>query len=350
MGRKAMVAYGRLVMLGVTLVTFLFTILGLYGGDSRPADHLFTASLAFMLPVLVIANFVLIIYWILRRKLFIAIPILALILAHGYIATIFQIRTSKDSAEGAFTVATYNVHNFNNDNTGLQAQAILAVMEEQDVDILCLQEYEDMIGQEYGGVTRKMNTVYPYSVTDHDADMVILSKYEIVHHMDSTFDATSNGYMWADVVLAKGDTVRVFNVHMQTTGINGAKHQAAKGHINGRGVYQLLMGSYMMNLIERSGQSERVHMEKMKSPYPIILCGDFNDSPYSYTYNMLRGNLSDGFHEGGNGFMFTYRGAQGLFRIDYIFHDPTMRSVDYFKLDKEYSDHNPVVSRIVRKK
>ena len=111
-------------------------------------------------------------------------------------------------------------------------------------------------------------------------------------------------------------------------------------------LYEALLGNYMFSLVVRSGQSNLVANEKIKSHYPIILCGDFNDVPYSYTYHTLLSNLVDGFKEGGDGFMYTYRGMRGVFRIDYIFNDPSMQCVKYYTVEKNYSDHLPVFSKI----
>ncbi len=341
-------------MLALTAIVFIFTIIGLYGGDSLPATHMFSAALAFLLPVLCILNILLVIYWIFRRKWFILVPILALFFARGYIGTIFQIRFSKGDAEGAITFATYNVRGFNRDNTGLQAQDIKAMMVEEGVDVICLQEYYDQIGNEDGLVTAKFCDVYPYSARGRKGDMIILSRYPITTSKDSVFEYSNNSFQWADVKMPTGKTVRVFNVHMETTGVNQTLHQAAKQQggdmarpdYQNAGIYKALLGNYVFNLNVRSGQSIIVANEKARSPHPIVLCGDFNDVPYSFTYNTLLGDLKDGFRQGGSGFMFTYRGAKGVFRIDYIFHDESMQSVDYYKMDKNYSDHNPVVSRI----
>ena len=78
----------------------------------------------------------------------------------------------------------------------------------------------------------------------------------------------------------------------------------------------------------------------------MVLCGDFNDVPYSYVYNVLKGQLVDGFRECGSGWMYTYRGGMKKFRIDYIFFDPSFKGVNYYKRELTYSDHFPVFCKI----
>ena len=75
----------------------------------------------------------------------------------------------------------------------------------------------------------------------------------------------------------------------------------------------------------------------------VIVCGDFNDTPMSYTYRRLRGDLTDAFARKGRGMIYTYRGFLGVFRIDYLFHSDDFETVDYDSEQPLWSDHNPVI-------
>ena len=77
----------------------------------------------------------------------------------------------------------------------------------------------------------------------------------------------------------------------------------------------------------------------------LFRSGDFNDVPYSYIYNTMLGNMVDGFKECGNGWMYTYRGKKPV-RIDYIFHDESLKGITYYRTDLSYSDHYPVFMKI----
>jgi endonuclease/exonuclease/phosphatase family metal-dependent hydrolase len=78
--------------------------------------------------------------------------------------------------------------------------------------------------------------------------------------------------------------------------------------------------------------------------YPIILCGDFNDTPASYSYNLLCKNLKDAFIERGTGFGKTYAGKFPQFRIDYILHSKELRCTDYIRSDETFTDHYPITA------
>jgi endonuclease/exonuclease/phosphatase family metal-dependent hydrolase len=101
-------------------------------------------------------------------------------------------------------------------------------------------------------------------------------------------------------------------------------------------------------MIARSGQANMLAMDMKESEAPIIVCGDFNDVPYSYVYNTMLGDKIDGFKECGSGFMYTFRGDKKV-RIDYIFHDKGLEGLSYYKKELSYSDHYPVFMRIATK-
>ena len=149
------------------------------------------------------------------------------------------------------------------------------------------------------------------------------------------FEQTNNSAMWADVDI-KGKKTRVINAHLETTGFNRTLHQAGKMIQRGQTVetnslINAIYGNYTLGMIIRAGQATMVANEVINSDLPCIVCGDFNDVPYSFVYNTMLGNMVDGFKECGSGFMNTFRGNKKV-RIDYIFHDKELKGVKYYKL------------------
>lgn len=99
----------------------------------------------------------------------------------------------------------------------------------------------------------------------------------------------------------------------------------------------------MMGMMFRVGQAVTVANEKRMSDKPCILCGDFNDIPYSFVYNTMLGDMVDGFKEcGSGGFMYTMRDKKKPVRIDYIFHDESLKGLTYYRGELSNSDHYPV--------
>lgn len=351
MGRLAVIKYFAAMLLTVQIILTIFTIVALFGGGVSPIGHSARAMLVYVLPLLIAANAVMIIYWLIRRKwLFALIPVITIACCIPYIGTMWQFRSLDKKAADAqpgIKIATYNVFMFNRETSGFIAQDILAEMRRQNVDVLCMQEYSDVSGDKKNSDSYK--EYFPYMRFGRD-DMVIYSRYPIKDSKKILFEDTNNSAMWADIDV-KGDKVRVFNVHLETTGINGTQHRIrgmqAKGYeIDDSKILQTIFGNYMLGIMFRSTQANLIADEVRTSENPVILCGDFNDVPYSYVYNTMLGNMVDGFKECGSGWAQTYRLGHKPVRIDYIFHDEVMKGLSYYKSELTYSDHYPIFMKL----
>jgi endonuclease/exonuclease/phosphatase family metal-dependent hydrolase len=346
MGRLAIIKYFAAMLLTLQFVLTLFTIAALFGGDVSPVGHSARAMLVYVLPLLIVANAIMVVYWLIRRKWFYAlIPIITIACCIPYMGTLWQFRSLDKSANAqpGIKVATYNVAMFNRETSGFMAQDILAEMRRQNVDVLCMQEYNEISGEKKNSNSYK--EYFPYMAMGR-GDMVIYSRYPIKGSKKILFEDTNNSAMWADIDV-KGEKIRVFNVHLQTTGINRTLRQASKVRdVDSNRFLEAIFGNYMLGMMFRSGQAEMVANERRSSEKPVILCGDFNDVPYSYVYNTLLGNMVDGFKECGSGWSRTFRDGKKAVRIDYIFHDKALTGLSYYKSWLTYSDHYPVFMKV----
>ena len=362
MGKLAVYRYFSLMFLVITVVVMLFTFGGLFGGRVDPVGNTAMAMLVYILPVLIFMNVLLLIYWIVRRRWkWIALPIIPIVCCIPYMGTLLQLRTQPSDADEipGLKLATYNVQVFGHETTGFKAEDILAEMKRQKVDVLCVQEYAEMSGDKKNSENYK--TYFPYMAMG-EKDMMIFSRYPIRDSQTVRFSepdddaswATNQSAMWATIDV-KGKLIRVFNVHLETTGFNrtmrhAGKIQAAGHHVEDNKLIKAVYGNYTLGMIVRAGQSRMVANEIATSPEPCIVCGDFNDVPYSYTYHTMLGNLVDGFKECGSGFMYTFREPKKPVRIDYIFHDESMEGITYYTKDLSYSDHIPVFMKLTLEK
>lgn len=351
MGRLAVIKYFAAMLLTVQIILTIFTIVALFGGGVSPIGHSARAMLVYVLPLLIAANAVMIIYWLIRRKwLFALIPVITIACCIPYIGTMWQFRSLDKKAADAqpgIKIATYNVFMFNRETSGFIAQDILAEMRRQNVDVLCMQEYNNVSGEKKNIDSYK--EYFPYHATGRE-DMIIYSRYPIKGSKKILFEDTNNSAMWADIDV-KGNKIRVFNVHLETTGINGTQYKIrgmqAKGYeIDDSKILQTIFGNYMLGIMFRSTQANLIADEVRASENPVILCGDFNDVPYSYVYNTMLGNMVDGFKECGSGWAQTYRLGHKPVRIDYIFHDEVMKGLSYYKSELTYSDHYPIFMKL----
>lgn len=347
MGKLAVFKYFSFLFLIVTFLVIVFTFAALFGGHASPSRNTALALLVYILPLLITANALILAYWLIRRRWHWAIaPFLTIVCCIPYIGTIYQLRSKPSNTKSGVVVATYNVAMFGRETSGFKAEDILAHMKKQKVDILCFQEYFDFSGDKKNSDSYR--EFFPYMATGKD-DMVIYSRYPIKQSKTIEFSYTNNSAMWADIDV-NGRDVRVFNVHLQTTGINSALHYAGKRALQGLDVDQnvfmkLIYGNYTRGMVVRAHQAEEIAREQQESNHPLIICGDFNDVPYSYVYNTMLGDCVDGFKECGSGRMYTYRGSKQV-RIDYIFHDKTLKGITYYTQELSYSDHYPVFMKM----
>ena len=154
--------------------------------------------------------------------------------------------------------------------------------------------------------------------------------------------------MLCDIIL-NTDTIRLLNNHLQTTSVsqNRKKWERELAADNTRREAQAVQDAAETlheNSVKRAFQTDSICQLVTASPHPVLVCGDFNSLPSSYTYHRLSESLKDGFKTGGHGYMYTYRYGKRMLRIDYAFHSPELECTYYYSPNLDLcSDHNPVI-------
>ena len=221
-------------------------------------------------------------------------------------------------------------------------RAIAGMMNREQVDVLCLQEFMDSREFPADSIGKVFAPRMPYFL--HEGSAALVSRYPVLDHKYVRFADTSNDYLRADL-LGGGDTVRLFAVHLQTSGIAQLRHRFRKDYDRDAPVEQIL-GELEHNSSIRAGQVGEIRAEMDASPYPVILAGDFNDTPSSYTYRTMKGDMTDGFRDSGSGYGGTFRYLGGVLRIDYIFYDDAFEGIRYYMPPEDVSDHKAVVAEL----
>ena len=325
MGKLAVQKYFSFTILVITVLLMVFTLTGLFGGDVTPAGNTARAMLVYALPLLIVGNIVFMIYWIvMRRWHWMLFPLLTLLCCIPYVGTLYQIGSVDEEGgkEKGIKIASYNVAMFNRETSGFISQDILSEMKKQNVDIVCFQEYNNQSGDKKNSDYYK--EYFPYMAVG-ESDMVIYSRYPIKNFKNINFEMTNNSAMWAEIEI-NDKIYRVYNAHLETTGINRTLHKAAKMTVQGFTVdnnrlLNAIYGNYTVGMIARAGQANMLAMDMRE-------CG---------------------FKECGAGFMYTFRGSKKV-RIDYIFHDEALEGITYYKREYSYSDHYPVFMKLKVKK
>ena len=355
------------VLLIATVICAAVLLLAYLARYVNPNDVWIFAFLGLAAPVFYIVNVVLLLYWVLRWRAYAFIPLAVLLTGIGGISSFFRPVLSKryvePSDEAALTVVSYNVMGFlsrEDPRHVSNMRETVSFIDSLAPDLLFIQEYQSTPKAPAREIDSLLGAL-PYRVVNykvsgtpgHGWGLAIYSRYPVVRSGHVDFEHSTNSSLWADVAVRKGDTLRLFNNHLQTTSINSSDRdfittpefmqsdsETKKERV--RNIVHKLRENYKI----RARQADSLAPLIASSPYPVIVCGDFNDTPMSYAYHTIRGGLSDAFSEKGHGMTNTYRGFFNLFRIDYVLHSSELETLSYSTPPSDRSDHNPVLVRL----
>jgi len=328
-----------------------------------PAKVWWLAMFGIGFGICVTTNLVFLIYWLIRRDKRLLLSLITLLLTADKLLGIYQIHFAQnDQPKEAIKVMSYNVRLFdlyNWTHNNESKEKIFQMLQEQNADIICFQEFyssEDTTHYRFNNVSKLRSVLRAsyshiyYSITLRKTDhwgMATYSRFPIINKKTVYFsDRGKKAFIYSDIVKGN-DTIRVMNMHLQSIGFKEADYKYVeslqeeydeaelKGALN-------ILRRLKRAFVKRSVQAEVVQNEIRNSPYPVILCGDFNDTPSSYTYRTISAEMNDGFRESGSGSGRTYVGPFPSFRIDYILHSPSLHSNNYTTIHEKLSDHYPV--------
>lgn len=317
-------------------------------------------------PVILVFTLLFLVYWIFLKSKWALIVLLFLVIGGKLhfrtISTPFGIEEMPLNAD-SLTVLSYNVRLFdlyNYADTKFQNRnAIYNYLAQEQADIVCFQEFyhqdKPTVFPTRDTLTQILGTDFYHERYSHklrgrqNFGIAMFSKYPMITRGDVTFDdpenKDNNYCIFADIVKNK-DTFRIYNVHLQSIkfqkddySLFGDEQQTAS---EAKSKMRLLLDKLRYAYPKRAEQAKKVieHMEQ--SPYKVIICGDFNDTPMSYVYNTFYSHYTDAFRNSGSGIGVTYAGKVPAGRIDYIFHDKRLHSSN-FKIQSEvFSDHRAI--------
>lgn len=231
---------------------------------------------------------------------------------------------------------------------------ILEAIEENNPDILCLQEF--YTSEEKGDFnnidtlkhllqTKHYHTEYTSTLRENDHwGIATFSKFPIVNRGKILFNTRANNICIFTDVLLNNDTVRIYNIHLQSISFSRKDNQFLEDVLNKNSSDEVENSKNILRRLKRAFLKRTQQVEMIKTHmktcrYKIFLCGDFNDTPSSFAYNQLSSSLEDAFLEKGNGFGKTYAGKWPQFRIDYILHDEAFECVKFERAEETFTDH-----------
>jgi endonuclease/exonuclease/phosphatase family metal-dependent hydrolase len=332
----------------------------------NPTRMFLPALFGLAYPFLLLLNLAFLCFWLIRLKKEILISIVVILLGWNHLNNLLPLNfktadiPENTASEQLLKALSYNVRGFdiykwNQEPDG--KKDIFEFLKLQEPHLVCFQEYytSSKSGQRRSDISRQLKFL-PHSAVYYTADpsnrngfgIATYSKYPILKKSRIPFNSTFNAAMYTDI-LFRTDTIRVFNIHLQSirfqednyTFMDTARLAYSNEQMNEiRAIGSRLKTAFSM----RAEQAQMIANYIKESPYPVIVMGDFNDTPQSYAYRKIKKGIDDAFRSSGRGFGNTYAGELPSFRIDYIMYGPPFESYAFKRIKTDCSDHYPITT------
>ncbi|HEV8082878.1 MAG TPA: endonuclease/exonuclease/phosphatase family protein [Chitinophagaceae bacterium] len=308
-----------------------------------------------------------IILWAILKVKWWWISIIALLLGFQQIITVFAFHFPKkfSSAKNQNTlrvlqwnVTSWDVSSKKENGENSFRIPMLELVNKQNADILCFEEFFEPKDTEYykSNISSIIKMGFPYyyfvptknNESYSQSGIAIFSKYSIIDSANYEFKKNYTGehLVYADIKI-NNNIFRIYATHLQPLYLNDPDYQIPNWFkknqetdaSNFYGIFSKLKMGYEFRYIQAEFVSKRIN----ESPYPAIICGDFNELPNSSVYFKVKGNLQDAFLKEGSGFGRTTPFISPTLRIDYIFADKRFKVTQFQILRVPYSDnHYPI--------
>lgn len=302
---------------------------------------------------LVLLNLLILLIGIIRRSTAVWLTFIALLPSILYAELFVRWGEVQKEEEGiALKICTYNVGLFaqgEEQSRTASFEGIKKFLQKENPAIVCMQEFEisnaSLIAKEF--------PEYPYQYyhlfngTRRKFGNLTLSKFPIVNSDKITFKRSTNLCIYTDIE-HYGKTIRIYNTHLESHSISfTALIQKVRENEKFTDEIYQVHDKVASTFKRRALQVDTIARHMHQSPIPAIICGDFNDTPMSYTYRSLISEKKDSFRHSGKGFSATYSLLWPLLRIDYIFYPAPFWSLTHNSPRIDYSDHYPVISELI---
>lgn len=267
---------------------------------------------------------------------------------------------SYEKEQGILRVLQWNVSNWdesNNKNGKSYRPKMMDLIKEQNADVLCFEEFFE--SKDTTHYKPNISTIAKMGFTSHYfipskkygdklfSGIAIFSKYPIIDSANFSFNENDLGehLLYADIKVSD-KIFRIFATHLQSVHFNPSDYQSLhklkRAEETNFRESRTIVSKLKKGYESRYKQAGLVSNKIKESPYPALICGDFNDVPNSSTYFKIKGNLQDAFLQKGFFLGRTFRFISPTLRIDYILADKKFTVTQFQRLKVPYSDHYPV--------
>lgn len=340
----------KLIKNGLLLLNSVLVLLTFIAFLSRfvsVQEAWFVSVLGLLLPWFFFANLLFIGFWLWRRKKFIFLSLATLLIGWKHFQSFINISIPETPTEKSMTLMTYNLARLGTFNklklgkTFVQSFAE-ALPPKSSLDFLCLQEVPN---SEIALLKKQFGLTHAY--LGDNRGLAILSRYPINQGQQVPLKSQGNGAIWAIIATPSGP-IKIYNVHLESNKITQkADELAEKMDLEDRKTYstiKFMLRNYKNAAIKREQQAKVLLGQIKKDDLPVLIAGDFNETPQSLVYGYFSSQFQDGFVQKGKGLGTTFNGSIPLLRIDHIFGDSDIHFENYKTLAWDFSDHFPVLA------
>lgn len=344
-----------LIINGIVALLFLLSCLAPY---CNPSKFWIMGFLGLMFPYLAVLLIFSVIFWWVVKPVLSVISILTLLAGFKQFSVLLAVNTNesykvkKDTSQIRFL--NWNIRSFHGlsnkrDKEKIDRISIAEAINSRNPDVVCLQEFNHSnTADNFSLFTKK----YPYHFFSRDfetgnygyvAGSIIFSKFPILNSGRVPYPGrNAESLIFADIQTPI-QVIRVFTTHLQSfrfnqhdyEGIDKIKSRQDEALNASRTLFQKMRLAFK----KRGEQAMIVRKTLDKSPYPSVVCGDFNDVPTSYTYYKIKKDWQDPFLQKSLGIGRTFMGVAPTLRIDYILPDNRFVIHQFDMVDEDLSDH-----------
>jgi len=366
-------AFVRKFFFLLNILLGIYSLLVFQLSFSLNVKHWLAGFLMMTMPVVLLLNVLFMSIWLYHKSSRFLLSSGILILGYPFIQRTYQINLfsttqSTKTTQQKLSVMSYNMmwcdsYAYFHEQDTSNAINIIQSSIEIDADIKCVQELYNWNSNPQFRTLKKLRGkkgyyTYVYSSPGNEngqgeIGLAIFSKYPIISKQEKHWAINHNGLLAADIVINATDTVRIINIQLRSMGVRvqkvlDNKEDKEKVKKEAKNIFHQLKGGFE----DRSLQVKELEKWIQESPYPVIVCGDFNELPYGFAYGKVRKYLNNAFEDAGSGFGFTYHKKPGFLRIDNQFYDSKWFKITQFlTYDKiPYSDHYPIKAEYILNK
>lgn len=342
-------------LLAVNIALGLSLLMSYLAVHINPEDFALPAFFGLAYPYILLLNILVAIAWAMLLRFEALISVVIIALGFGHFLNYLQLFKTKEAKTGTFKVISYNVHMFNRfQNAAGSQKNVMNFIKSHNPEIICMQEFFIADDPSKAGQMVNSGTGIKYnshikmlgSGKNRYYGVATFTKYPIVRKGEIVHPHSASLTIYTDVIIAK-DTFRIYNNHLQSFRLKRMERSfieeitvAEDKENEMRNLFSRLKKGF----VSRANQAELVKEHIRNSPHPVVVTGDFNDTPVSYAYRKIRKGLNDSFVNSGYGAGFTYKGNYPPNRIDYILYDEALVNNNFEIIRVRYSDHYPVIA------